>query len=87
MPHSPYATCWVDKILHDGETVGHATFPGYSLYFRKALALSFIDVEYAEPGTPVKVLWGNPGEPHTELRATVAPAPYKPARVMAPVTA
>lgn len=78
MPHSPYATCWVDKILDDdGKTIGHATFPGYSLYFRKALALSFIDVEYAEPGTPVKVLWGDPGEPQTELRATVAPAPYK----------
>jgi glycine cleavage system aminomethyltransferase T len=78
IPHSPYATVWVDKILNtDGETVGHATFPGYSLHFRKALALSFIDVQYAETGTQVTVLWGNPGEPQTKLRATVASAPYK----------
>lgn len=84
MPHSPYATCWVDKILDDaGETIGHATFPGYSLYYRKALALSFIDCEHAQPGTPVTVLWGNPGEPQTRLRATVAPAPYKEDKVMA----
>jgi len=78
IPHAPYAMVWVDKILNaGGDTVGHATFPGYSLYFRKALALSFIDVAYAEPGTQVTVLWGNPGEPQTKLRATVAPAPYK----------
>jgi glycine cleavage system aminomethyltransferase T len=78
IPHAPYAMVWVDKILNDaGETVGHATFPGYSLHFRKALALSFIDVRHAEPGTQVTVLWGNPGEAQTTLRATVAPAPYK----------
>jgi vanillate/3-O-methylgallate O-demethylase len=39
--------------------------------------LSFIDVRYAEPGTQVTVLWGDPGEAQTTLRATVAPAPYK----------
>ncbi len=27
------------------------------------------------PGTEVTVLWGQPGEPQTEIRATVAPAP------------
>jgi vanillate/3-O-methylgallate O-demethylase len=77
IPHAPYATVWVDKILKDGETVGQATFPGYSVYFRKALALSFIDIAHSEPGTPVTVLWGNPGEPQMELRATVARVPYK----------
>jgi glycine cleavage system aminomethyltransferase T len=88
IPHSPYATCWVDKILKEGKTVGHATFPGYSRYFRKALALSFIDIRYSQPGTEVTVLWGNPGEPQTEIRATVARAPYKEDRLMSvpPVT-
>lgn len=67
----------VDWILKDGQKVGHATHPGYSLWFKKMLALSFIDVEYSQPGTEVTVLWGNPGEPQTEIRATVAPTPYK----------
>ncbi|MER6936206.1 glycine cleavage T C-terminal barrel domain-containing protein [Nocardioides sp. NPDC127514] len=77
VPHAPWVTCWTDKILLDGKTVGHATHPGYSAYFKRALALSFIDVDHSAPGTPVSVLWGNPGEPQTEIRATVAPAPYK----------
>ena len=66
-----------DLILKGGRTIGHATHPGYSFYFRKMLALSFIDIEHAAPGTRVKVLWGNPDEPQTELHATVKPAPYK----------
>ena len=77
IPNQPYQMCWVDWILRDGRTVGHATQPIYSRYFRKALALSFIDIEQSEPGTRVNVLWGNPGDPQIELGATVAPAPYK----------
>ncbi|HHK4245085.1 TPA: glycine cleavage T C-terminal barrel domain-containing protein [Pseudomonas aeruginosa] len=76
-PDVPHQIAWTDLILKNGNVVGHATHPGYSLYFRKVLALSFIDVEYATPGTEVTVLWGNPGEPQTELRAIVKPAPYK----------
>jgi vanillate/3-O-methylgallate O-demethylase len=41
------------------------------------ISLCTIDVEQSEPGTEVTVLWGNPGEPQKEIRATVAPAPYK----------
>jgi vanillate/3-O-methylgallate O-demethylase len=26
----------------------------------------------------VTVLWGNPGQPQTQLKATVRPAPYQP---------
>jgi vanillate/3-O-methylgallate O-demethylase len=77
LPDSPYQVAWTDLILKDGKTVGHATRPGYSLFFRKVLALSFIDMEFSQPGTEVSVLWGNPSEPQTTLRATVAPAPYK----------
>ena len=77
LPDIPYQVAWTDLILKDGKSIGHATHPGYSFFFRKILALSFIDVEYAKPGTEVSVLWGNPNEPQTEIRATVAPAPYK----------
>lgn len=76
-PDIPYQVAWTDLILKDGEVIGHATHPGYSLYFKKVLALSFIDVAYSDPGTRVKVLWGDPGQPQTELKATVKPAPYK----------
>ena len=41
------------------------------------LSLCTIDVEQSEPGTEVTVVWGNPGKPQKEIRATVAPAPYK----------
>ena len=77
IPDTPYQIAWTDLILDKGRTIGHATHPGYSFYFRKMLALSFLDVEYATPGTRVSVLWGNPGEPQTELAATVRPAPFK----------
>ena len=76
IPQSPYSTCWTDWILSDGAKIGHATFPGYSLYFRKMLALSFVNSENSVPGTSVTLLWGNPGDPQTEIRAKVAPAPY-----------
>jgi vanillate/3-O-methylgallate O-demethylase len=41
------------------------------------LSLCTIDISYSEPGTNVTVVWGNPGEPQREIRATVAQAPYK----------
>lgn len=77
IPHSPYSFNWVDKVLKDGIEVGHAVYPGYSVSFRKVLALTFIDVAHSTPGTEVTVLWGNPDEPQTEIRATVAATPYK----------
>lgn len=77
IPHAPYITNWTDWIIKDGKKIGHATHPGYSYFFRKGLALSFIDVEHSALGTEVTVLWGNPGDPQTEIRAKVAPAPYK----------
>lgn len=76
-PDIPHQIAWTDLIQKDGKTIGHATHPGYSFFYRKVLALSFIDVEYAAPGTEVEVLWGDPGTPQTLLRATVAKAPYK----------
>lgn len=77
LPENQWVSAWTDWILKDGEKIGHSTHPGYSVWFKKALALSFIDVAYSEPGTEVTVLWGQPGEPQTEIRATVATAPYK----------
>ena len=77
IPHPPYITAWADWISKGGKKIGHSTYPGYSYFFKKALSLSFVDVEHSSPGETVEVLWGNPGERQTTIRATVRPAPYK----------
>ena len=66
-----------DKVLKKGNLVGVTTSRGYSYYFRQMISLCTIDVEHSEPGTDVSVIWGNSGEPQKEIRAKVAPAPYK----------
>ncbi|WP_439030457.1 hypothetical protein [Gordonia terrae] len=67
-----------DSVLNaDGDVVGVTTSRGYSVYFRRMLSLCTIDVAHAEPGTEVVVVWGDPGTPQKQVRATVAPAPYK----------
>lgn len=64
-------------ILRDGEPVGVTTSRCYSYYFRRMLSLCTIDVKHNSPGTSVTVVWGDPGKQRTQIRATVAPAPYK----------
>ncbi len=85
-PSAVYATLPYDKVLKDGKTVGVSTWCGYSFNERKMLTLAMLDADYSEPGTEVVFVWGeeNGGsskptvERHvqTEIRATVAPAPY-----------
>jgi vanillate/3-O-methylgallate O-demethylase len=77
MPRDQRGFHWADKVLKNGKLVGVTTSRGYSYYFRQMLSLCTIDVEQSEPGTEVTVIWGNPGDPQKEIRAKVAPAPYK----------
>ena len=77
IPREQRATMTADKVLIGDREVGVATSRGYSYYFREMLSLVCIEPEAAEPGTEVVVVWGNPGEPQKEIRATVAPAPYQ----------
>lgn len=77
MPRDQRGFHWADKVMKDGELVGVTTSRGYSYYFRQMLSLCPIDVNCSQLGTEVTVIWGNPGEPQKEIRATVAPAPYK----------
>jgi vanillate/3-O-methylgallate O-demethylase len=86
MPVSNYASASYDSILSDGRPVGASMFAGYSYNERAMLSLGIIDQEYAVPGTPVTLVWGEPDggtskppvERHRqiEIRATVAPVPY-----------
>lgn len=85
-PSAVYAMHPYDALLADDEVVGISTWIGYSWNYRKMLTLAVLDNAYAEPGTQVTLIWGEPGggttkanvEPHDqfEIRATVAPVPY-----------
>lgn len=86
LPLSNYATWPYDTVSRGGKTVGVSTFSGYSANESSMLSLGMIDIEHSEPGTEVTLVWGEPDggsskpvvERHvqTEIRATVAPAPY-----------
>jgi vanillate/3-O-methylgallate O-demethylase len=75
-----------DKVTIEGETIGISKSFAYSYSDREMISICSIDTEHSEPGTEVKLVWGekngqssNPAvEPHTqtELSATVAPSPY-----------
>jgi vanillate/3-O-methylgallate O-demethylase len=78
MPRDQRGIMWADKVLRDGNLVGVSTSRGFSYSFRQMLSLCTIDVAHAEVGTAVVVVWGEPGRPQKEIRAVVAPAPYKP---------
>jgi len=77
IPHQEKWVVWADQVLKDGKLIGISTVPGYSYYFRKIISLTYIDVKFSKPGTKVVIVWGNPGTPQKQIRATVAPAPYK----------
>jgi vanillate/3-O-methylgallate O-demethylase len=77
IPRDQRGFMYADKVLKNGKVVGVATSRGYSYWFRQMLSLCVIDPQSAEPGTDVTVVWGEPGKPQKEIRAKVAPAPYK----------
>jgi glycine cleavage system aminomethyltransferase T len=65
-----------DKILKDGNFIGVSTGRMFSWKYRKMLSLGIINPEFAELGTEVAVLWGNPGTRQKEIRAIVSRFPY-----------
>ncbi|CAD7340125.1 aminomethyl transferase family protein [Sphingomonadales bacterium 56] len=85
-PSAVYSMHPYDSVLVDGKQVGLSTWVGYSANEGRMLTLAMVDAEYAEPGTKVTLLWGEPDggtskptvEPHiqVEIHATVSPAPY-----------
>jgi vanillate/3-O-methylgallate O-demethylase len=77
MPRDQRGFMYADKIMAGDRGVGVATSRGYSYYFREMISLAVIDVDQAEIGNELSVVWGNPGERQITIRATVAPAPYK----------
>lgn len=77
MPRYLRGGMYVDKIMKDGKLVGTTSSYGYSYYFRQMICLAVLDLDQAQIGNEVKIIWGAPGHPQKEIRATVAQAPYK----------
>jgi len=77
-----------DRVLDGERTVGVSKYLGYTYNERKFLSLASVETDLAEPGTDVTVVWGEADSPkpnverhvEREIRATVAPVPYKPDR-------
>ena len=85
-PSAVYSMHPFDTVTVDGETVGVSTWIGYTVNEGKMLTLAILDADYAEPGTEVTFVWGEPDggsrkptvEPHVQadIRAVVSPVPY-----------
>lgn len=85
-PSAVYSMHPYDAVQKDGRTIGLSTWIGYTVNASRFLTLAMVDAEFAEPGTEVTLLWGEPDggtrkptvEPHvqTSIKATVAPVPY-----------
>jgi len=84
-PKARYGLYQMDEVLIGGKHAGISMDCGYIANDRKIVSLAVIDEEHASLGNEVTVLWGEKPisqkpqvEPHeqTEVRATIAPAPY-----------
>jgi glycine cleavage system aminomethyltransferase T len=85
LPLANYATLPYDKVVTGGKTVGISTYTGYTYNERAWVSLAMIDVEHAEVGNELTVVWGEEGrgsskptvERHAQanIQVTVAPVP------------
>lgn len=71
-----YTEYRADKVLLNGQQIGISSGRIISYPYNSMISLAFIAPEYAVEGTAVTVLWGTPGTPQKEIRATVAKYPY-----------
>jgi glycine cleavage system aminomethyltransferase T len=84
LPNPMFATFQSDAILKSGKPAGISQWLAFSANANRVISLSLVDIEHAEPGTEVIVLWGEPNSTRRpvdkhqvrEIRAKVAPAPY-----------
>ncbi len=67
-----------DQVMISGKPAGVSTGRTLSAHLRATISLCVIDREHAAPGTDVVVIWGRPGTPQREIRATVTALPFKP---------
>ncbi len=85
-PSAVYSMHPFDRVEHEGQLIGLSTWVGYSANEGRMLTLAMVDEAFAEPGTEVDFIWGEPDggtskptvEPHRQvkIKAIVSPAPY-----------
>ena len=62
LPLAAAARMHYDRVTDtQGNTIGLATYPGYTANERAMMSLASVDAEFAEPGTEVVLLWGEDG--------------------------
>lgn len=84
VPSPMYATFQSDCVMAGGELAGLSQWSGYSANVEGFISHALMNVDSAEIGTEVKLLWGEPDSKRPsvdrhevrEIRATVQPAPY-----------
>ncbi|MFD2055807.1 aminomethyl transferase family protein [Mesorhizobium calcicola] len=84
MPMPMYATFQCDAVMKNDSLAGISTWPAFTANANRFISLALLDLEHAQPGSEVILVWGEPDsrrntvEKHTvrEIRARVAPAPY-----------
>jgi vanillate/3-O-methylgallate O-demethylase len=84
VPSPMYATFQADCVMAGGNLVGLSQWSAYSANAEAFLSLALVDRDFAEPGTEVTLLWGEPNSQRPsvdrhevrEIRATVEAAPY-----------
>ena len=74
-------------VLVEGDSAGAAMGRTVSPTLRAMISLCVLDPAHTTPGTEVTVLWGRPGTPQREIRATVTSLPFKPDNRRTDVTA
>ena len=85
-PSAVYAMHPFDRVEKDGALVGLSTWIGYTANEGKMLTLAIVDEAFAEPGTEIELVWGEPDggtskptvEKHRQVKITgvVAAVPY-----------
>ncbi len=84
LPVPMYSSFQADQVLVGGRPAGVSNWMSFSANAGAILSTALMDLEHAEVGKEVTLLWGEPDsrrrtvEAHelTEIRATVAPVPY-----------
>lgn len=65
------------KVINEkGEMIGTSFGRQNSAYFHRMISISCLDAAYAELGTEVTLVWGEPGTRQKNIRAKVARFPY-----------
>lgn len=65
-----------DHVTRNGKPVGVSSGTVYSYHLRRMISMCTIDLDQAQIGNEVTVLWGDFGGRMKEVRATVARFPY-----------